>query len=169
MDFDKQIKLQAHLDGELSEKEAREVTRWLAQDQEAVLMQAELRNTRQAIKGAEGFMALPETREFFWSKVKREIERQEPVSPVVEKGSWMTAWRRLLIPASAIAVLAIAALISIGPIDFNRPGSMAEIETSYGDTGAFSYRDEAAQATLVWLSYPADNEVADSDAADTVQ
>ena len=132
-------------------------------------MQAELRSTRQAVKGSERLMALPESREFFWSKVKREIERQEPAPVLEEKTSWMTAWRRLLIPASAIAVLAIAALISIGPIDFNRPGSVPEIETSYGDTGAFSYRDEAAQATLVWLSYPADNEVADSDAADTVQ
>ena len=52
MDYDKQLKLQAFLDEELSESEAREVASWLAQDQEATLLLAEMRNTRQALLDA---------------------------------------------------------------------------------------------------------------------
>ena len=32
-----------------------------------------------------------------------------------------------------------------------------------------TYRDEAERMTVVWLSYPADNEFADSDEEDTIQ
>ena len=37
------------------------------------------------------------------------------------------------------------------------------IETALADAGAFTYRDYSAGATLVWLTYPAENEVADDD------
>ena len=66
MDYEAQLKLQAHLDGELPEGEAREVTNWLARDREAVALYGELRNTRQALVGYEVGVALPESREFFW-------------------------------------------------------------------------------------------------------
>ncbi|MEI6783081.1 MAG: hypothetical protein WCQ21_19415, partial [Verrucomicrobiota bacterium] len=41
--------------------------------------------------------------------------------------------------------------------------AVAEIETALADSGAFTYRDYSAGTTLVWLSYPADNEVAEND------
>src|SRR5438445_6994113 len=82
MDYDKQLKLQAFLDEELSEAEAREVASWLAQDQEMTLLLAELRNTRQAVSRFEAGIRLPESREFYWSKIEREIERLEPAATV---------------------------------------------------------------------------------------
>jgi len=33
------------------------------------------------------------------------------------------------------------------------------------DTGAFTYHDYTAQATLVWFSYPAENEIAEPEPA----
>jgi hypothetical protein len=42
-------------------------------------------------------------------------------------------------------------------------GSDSSIETAVEDSGTFTYHDHAAGVTLVWLSYPADNEVADND------
>src|SRR2546423_1332370 len=106
MDYDKQLKLQAFLDEELSEGEAREVASWLAQDQEATLLLAEMRNTRQALSRFEAGVRLPESREFYWSKIERELDRLEsrPVS-AEQKVSWLAAWRRFLIPASAVAGL----------------------------------------------------------------
>src|SRR5438270_11040101 len=77
MDYDSQLKLQAYLDGELPEGEAREVANWLARDQEAVGLHAELRNTRKAMAGFEAGITLPASREFFWSKIEREIQRQD--------------------------------------------------------------------------------------------
>ena len=60
MDIDAQLKLQAFLDGELPESEAREVANWVARDKEATALLAELRNTRQALAGFEAVMTLPE-------------------------------------------------------------------------------------------------------------
>jgi len=81
MDHEKQLKLQAFLDEELSEAEAKEVASWLAKDQEATLLLAELRNTRQSMARFEAGVRLPESREFYWSKIEREIERLEPARP----------------------------------------------------------------------------------------
>jgi len=163
MDHDAQLKLQAHLDGELPEAEAREVVKLLAQNQDAVLLHAELKNTRQALAGAEKPMQLPETREFFWSKIEREIARLERVEPAGTKESFLATWRRLLVPLSAAAALAIIILAMLGGFGGS---SMAESEvTSEDDSGGFVYRDDAGGTTLVWLSYPAENEVADEQPA----
>jgi len=75
MDYNAQLKLQALLDGELPEAEASEVAKWLARDREAAALLEELRHTGAALKGAEMGVRLPESREFFWSKVQREIQR----------------------------------------------------------------------------------------------
>ncbi len=167
MDHKTELKLQAALDGELSEAEAREVAAWLARDQDAVLLQAELRNTRHALSAAQAPMALPESREFFWSKIEREIARLEKPAPAKTKTSWFAAWQRMLIPAGAIAALAIAVMVTIGPPSASSPVDISE--SSHNDAGAFTDRDYDAHATLVWLSYPAEDDLADETPADTVQ
>ena len=87
MDYKSQLKVQAWLDGELPEAEASEVTKWLARDREAAALQEELRNTRQALAGFEAGINLPESREFFWSKIEREIQRLETPAPAAAKVS----------------------------------------------------------------------------------
>jgi len=167
MDHKNELKLQAALDGELSEAEAREVALWLARDQDAVLLQTELRNTRQALSGAQAPMMLPESREFFWSKIQREIAREEKPAAAEVKTSWFARWQRMLIPAGAIAALAIAVMVTIGPPAASSSADMAE--SSHNDAGAFTYHDYDAHATLVWLSYPAEDDLAEATPADTVQ
>ena len=81
---DDQLKLQAHFDGELPEPEARAVANWLARDREAVALLAELRNTRKALKGFESDIKLPETREFYWSKIEREIAPADRILGSIE-------------------------------------------------------------------------------------
>jgi len=46
---------------------------------------------------------------------------------------------------------------------------VAEAETALADSGAFTYHDDSAGVTLVWLSYPAEKEVAENDEMDTVE
>lgn len=162
MENDAQLKLQAYLDGELPESEAREIANWLARDREAVALHAELRNTRQALVGFEIGVALPESREFFWSKVEREIQRLEKPEPERPKPSWLSAWRRLLVPAAALAALVLAAQVLLT----QSPGG--GLATTSSDPGTFTYRDYSSGTTLVWLSYPAENEVAQSQPASTV-
>ena len=166
MEYDSQLKLQSFLDGELSEAEAREVASWLARDQEAVLLLAELRNTREACAKSEGIVLLPESREFFWSKIEREISRLEQPAVPRERPSLLALWRRFLVPASAIAALVIITIIAVGPL---KTSSMPISEAENTDNGAFVYRDDATQTTLVWLSYPAENDVVESGTADRVQ
>lgn len=164
MDHDAQLKLQAFLDGELAEGEARMVAEGLARDPEGAALLAELRHTRQALAGFEAGVKLPESREFYWSKIEREIERvskeaREPV-PV----PWIVRLRRVLVPAVTVALLALVGLLS------SRHGaSTPGVETALADSGAFTYHDYSAGATLVWLSYPADSEVADDEDLSTLE
>jgi len=176
---DDQLKLQAYFDGELPEPEARAVANWLARDREAVALLAELRNTRKALKGFESDIKLPETREFYWSKIEREIAQLEPVEPTASRPTQASPWwRKFLMPAGAFAaLLLLVGLVArqfnlpIGSALFSRNGSrqFCQVETAFSDTGAFTYRDQAAGITVVWLSYPGENEFAASGRADTIQ
>jgi anti-sigma factor RsiW len=160
MDFDTQLKLQAFLDGELPEDEAREVVSLIARDEGAKALHAELKNTRKAIKDSEANVRLPESREFFWSKIDREIQRLEPVAQPTRSVSPFEFLRRLLMPASAFAALVIAGLITYNQIaPPGRPHTL-ETETAMANSDAFTYRDYSTGVTLVWLPFPAENDLA---------
>jgi anti-sigma factor RsiW len=156
IEYREQLRLQAYLDGELSEGESREIAELLAQDPGATALLAELRDTRNAIHAFGEDIRLPESREFYWSKIQREIERQGRSSDAPErKVSWMTLLRRSLIPVSALASVLLIGMLMM------RESPMLGSETALDDSGAFTYHDFAAGATLVWLSYPADKELAE--------
>ena len=163
MDYDAQLKLQAFLDGELPESEASKVANWLARDREAAALLEELRNTRGALAGFEAGIQLPESREFFWSKVQREIQRLETPASKPAPTPLFGLLRRFLVPAVALAVVLVGGVVltwSNGPLGRT---ATTGIETALSDAGAFTYHDDLAGTTLVWLSYPAENEVADDD------
>ncbi|PWU07990.1 MAG: hypothetical protein C5B50_30485, partial [Verrucomicrobia bacterium] len=137
MDYERQLKLQSFLDGELSEGEKREVANWLAQDKEATALLGELRNTRSAMVGFEIGLELPESREFFWSKVSRQIEALEPEPAVSSSPSWLRFLRRVLVPTAAIAALVLAAFL----VTTQSPPRYSGAETALDDSGAFTYHD----------------------------
>lgn len=168
MDWKTQLKLQAFLDGELPETQARKVSNSLAQDREAAALLAELRQTREALAGFEKGIQLPETREFFWSKIQREIQRAEARTPAPVGIPFFARLRRLLMPATAVALLAIVGMVATRQTGSTLRSGGAEAETSLEDTGAFTYRDYSAGTTLVWLSYPAEHELADEDEGGTL-
>jgi hypothetical protein len=169
MDYDSQLKLQALLDGELPEAEASEVAKWPARNPEAAALLGELRNTRAAMAGSEAGLQLPESREFFWSKIQREIQRLESPAAKPALAPLSALLRRFLVPASAIALLFIAGVVLTRPIMLGDRTPAAEIETALADSGAFTYRDYSAGTTLVWLSYPADTEAAENDEMGTIE
>jgi anti-sigma factor RsiW len=169
MNFNKlDLKLQAYLDGELSEKEARQIERDLANDSGQRELLAELRMTSAALKGLEGAIKVPESREFYWSKIERAIASQEVHQPVREKTSIAETLRRFLVPAAGFAVLAIACILGLSQSGvFNSPLAF-EGESAVADPGAMTYRDFSTKTTLVWLSYPAEKEFADDEEASTL-
>jgi anti-sigma factor RsiW len=154
-DYDLQLKVQARLDGELSPRQARRLDAQLAQDPEAQALLAELQATTAALAAAGQDLKLPEDPQFFWSKIEREIQRQPLAVPSPWRASWLAKWRWALPPAAALAGL--VAYLAL------RPVGGPEMETALADTGAFTYHDFAAGTTLVWFSYPAEEEPADEE------
>jgi anti-sigma factor RsiW len=159
MDLQDQLRLQSFLDGELPEAQAAEVANRLAKDPAAAALITELRQTRQSMAGFDKGVSLPESREFFWSKIEREIERAMP--PAVERTGVPLYARlsRILMPAAGMAMVVIAGLM--GARYLTGGSAASPFETSFADDGgAFTYHDYSAGATLVWLSYPSEDEVA---------
>jgi len=173
---DEQLKLQAFLDGELPEKDTREVAAWLARDADATSLLGELRNTRKALAdfgkpGSAGVspasaLKVPESREFYWSKIQREIERSTPMAAPVKSASLFTLFRRILMPLGAVAVLVLGGIFTFH--EFAGGQHAVQVNALLGDAGAFTYRDEAQGMTVVWLSYPAENKFAEKPSGDTL-
>jgi anti-sigma factor RsiW len=167
MTEEQQLKLQAFLDGELPEKEARDVASWLARDAEATDLLGELRNTRKALKDFEPELKLPETREFYWSKIQRDIQRLEPVKSRARSFSFFTLLRRVLAPIGAVVVLVIAGVFAVQQFS-GQSAAPVHVSAMLADVGAFTYRDQAQGMTVIWLSYPAEKKIADKPSADTL-
>ncbi len=161
MKVELQLKLQAYLDGELPPDETREVADWLARDGEARALLGELQHTMGAVAGYESELRLPETREFYWSKIQREIRRLETTPSAVSSVSWFAAWRRVLVPVASLALVVLAAVVLAPQLGFRIGSSQAEFALT--DANAFTYRDYNSGTTLVWLPYEAENEFANTD------
>lgn len=163
MEYEQQLRLQGYLDGELPEQDAAAVAGQISRDPEAAALVDELRCTSRVLRGAEEARTLPESRDFFWSKIEREIRRQEEPTPDrVREVSFSALLRRLLMPITAVALLVMIGLVATR--DTSQPWLT---ETQTKDAGTFTYHDFSSGATLVWLSYPAENEVAVNNDADT--
>jgi len=72
-----ELKLQAYLDGELSEAQAKGIADLLGCDAGAQTLYQELRIAKSLLAGNELERKLPEPPEFYWSKIQRHIERLE--------------------------------------------------------------------------------------------
>ena len=170
-----QLKLQAFLDGELSAKEVREVEARLASDNEAKALLGELQNTRAAFLMFGKELKLPESREFFWSRIEREIcSLQAKPERETAEPSWFAAafLRRIAIPVGAFAAIALAAILTIkqAGIFSTKSPDLSGVEIAMADDSeVFTYHDHSAGMTVVWLSYPAEKEFTETDSKDTVQ
>jgi anti-sigma factor RsiW len=171
MNPNQELKLQAYLDGELSGREARDVAEWLSSDSDAKLLFAELQNTKTALKENELPIKLPETREFFWSKIQREIERQEPrpERPAVSVPVW--AWLRRYVAPISVGIAAVAALlITIDRSPVGPAGSqLGEVESMLEDMGVYTFRSQADEMTVVWVYNRDQSPVAESDGSATLE
>jgi len=145
MNEDVQLKLLAYVDGELPSREVAEVEALLAGDAEARALVAELRNTSAALVGHESGVKLPESGDFYWSKIKREIEREESAERPVPKASLAAWFWRSLIPAGALALVCGLVLRS-GTVE-----AEPELETASDDVGAYTFHSQESGLTTVWI------------------
>lgn len=152
-----QIKIQAFLDGELAGSEAREVASLIARDRDAAALHTELKNTRRALAGAEQGIVLPETREFYWSKIRRDIERQEPARTAHAEPSISQLITRLLKPVAAVAAVVV---LGIFLFQMDRLNGGTDVLVAAADMDAITFRDDTDGTTYVWFADATQNDVA---------
>jgi anti-sigma factor RsiW len=159
MNIDTQLKVQSYLDNELSPGEARKIAGLLSSDREAEELYNHLRSTRQLLRTNEPEVKLADSREFYWSQIRRQIDlaEREPVR------SARPLWIRLLAPVLGTAAL-FALLISVmnpKTVVVDRGGSdilassdpiHGEVEDLAPDFSSVTFRSEETGATVVWLS-----------------
>jgi anti-sigma factor RsiW len=167
MNVDVGIKLQAYLDGELSGREAQTMASLIENDAEARALFAELQQTRSLLHANEPEFRLPESREFFWSKIEREIQRLETSPAGARTPAWLAFLRRHLAAVSGTAVAAALMFFMAFQMNWVSPDLFEEIENPLDDNGSFSFRSESQKLTLVWISNPAADEA--PEAAEEIQ
>ncbi len=147
------LKLQAYLDHELTAEESHRIDEWLESDQEARAILQELRDTKALLADNEWPVKLPETREFYWSKIERAITRQSLAlerasSPVPAR--W---WLRLAVPLAGAALLIFLLMTVPKPLmtSSSLAGYFHEIETPLEENNAISFHSQAAAMTVVWI------------------
>lgn len=165
MNDETKIKLQAYLDGELSGRDTTEISDLLSKDAEAKSFFAELQFVKTAMSGNELEIKLPESREFYWSKIEREIERGAKETParVPAFAWWKPTYVRFaggLAAACALLMVSFIAFNGGSPVKYaSMPG---EIEGN-GEMGAMTYRSDSDQMTVVYLFDREQGEVVDSE------
>jgi len=153
MNQDQELKIQALLDGELADREARQLQQWLDSDKEAQALFTELKTTRSYLAANEPEKVLPESREFFWSKIQREIDR--PVSAQAARPPFWLLWRRYFAPLSGVAAVAMLVVFSMKFYDVSLmegpSGHLAEIENLSEHASSLSFRSQKENMFVVWV------------------
>jgi negative regulator of sigma E activity len=155
MNRDFELKLQAWVDGELPDEEAREVASLAQADHVAQGLVTELRLTKGFLTGNEPETALPESHDFHWSKIRREIERLDREEAPAPSLPWATAWRRMLAPLSGVALVALVTVVSLNlfrhPQTDDALANLVEVENPSEHIGSISYKSQAENMFVVWL------------------
>jgi anti-sigma factor RsiW len=152
MNHELELKVQAYVDGQLSRRQAQKVERWAAQDPQAQALVAELRVAKSLLTGNDVERLVPESREFYWSKIQRQIERLEQ-NEASAQPTPLLGWRRYLAP---LAGGAFAALLVIGLLaGYFRgdasPQHLVQVEDLSEHFSSFSFRTPADRMFVVWI------------------
>jgi anti-sigma factor RsiW len=155
IDQETALKLQAYLDGELPSNEARRVAELFAADPGTRAIFEELGATRSSLKGNEFEFRVPESREFYWSGIRRRIEQAQAAveTPVAAPQPWGI---RFFAPAGVLAALAVLVGLTLTIVDKHPGGDTAlavghQIETPLDEVSSIAFRSESAGMTVVWV------------------
>jgi hypothetical protein len=128
-----ELELQAWLDGEGPAPEAQSFDRELM---------AQLQAVKGALAGNEMARSVPETREFYWSKIEREIQRQAPAPR-------QAFWPRWLAPLAGFGALACLLVLAANPF---APAAFDEASSAGEGMEAITFHDRSAGMTVVWVT-----------------
>jgi negative regulator of sigma E activity len=152
MNQETKLRVQAYLDRETNERESREIAALVEQDTEARAVCAELQEIRAILRSNEPEHKVPESREFYWSKIERAIQ---PRTAVRSEQAFLRGprwWARFFAPAVGAAFLFVAALsivkLTHGPSELTY---LHEIETPLPETTSMSFYSASEGMTVVWV------------------
>jgi hypothetical protein len=143
-----ELKVQAWVDGELSDRQARRIGEWIAREAEASALAAELGSARRTMCGNEHERAVPEARGFYWSKIERQITCQARQGLKTGMPWWHARWKRLLAPVAGALALTFLLLIAAKKAGFP---TYDELSVTGENMEAVTFHDQSAQMTVVWL------------------
>lgn len=151
----RKLEIQAWLDGELPAAEAEAIQRLTQTDPQAAQLTRELGWVRSWLAAGEVPRPLPESREFYWSKIQRAIEASASEVTAADQtrmASWR--WLRWLVPAGLAVALALVFLTSTPPPSQNAVLTPSEIDSPREDQGTITFRSDSEQMTVVWIGDP---------------
>jgi anti-sigma factor RsiW len=156
MNWEKQLELQAWVDGELSPADARRVAAVVESDAAASALAEELRMTKTFVSANEPEVKLADTREFYWSQIRRQIESSEMAPGASASFSWQSLWHRIATPVTGLALVAVLALGSFNllrqPGLDSLPGSqLVEVEDLSEDISSISYHSQSENMFVVYV------------------
>jgi hypothetical protein len=132
----------------------------LSSDREAQELFAELRAAKEFLAGNEPGIKLDESRDFYWSKIQRQIQRVER-EPAPRPAAW---WLRLIAPLAGTAALFALVLSVMNPggtqvaevrresVNLAPRPIHGEIEDLAPDVSSVTFRSEKDGVTVVWLT-----------------
>ena len=152
MNHEDQLQLQAYLDNELTSAQSRRVAAWLVRDPEAKRLYQELQATRDSLHENELPVCVPDSHDFYWSKIQKAINSAEQEVAPAQTNPALPVWLRWAIPVAGTAVL-VAALMGV----FNRPNPHAmsalhELDSISADASTFTFNSEKDGVTVVWVT-----------------
>ncbi len=150
---DVSLKIQACVDGEASAAERSEIERRIAANPAERQLAEGLKAVSALLKANEPVAAVPETREFYFSKIARQIEAEKRKAervPVENTASWFQWARKHFV---GLAGSGFAALLALAL--FAMPGGVGaregEVDLASDEMGSYTYRDQQQEVTMVWL------------------
>jgi len=159
MNDDAQLKLMAYLDGELPAEEVAEIESLIKADQEAADLVSELRWAQEAISGNELEIKVPETREFYWSKISKAIEFEEKQAERAagssEKLKW---WNKILLPFAGVAAVALVFTFANPNQTPQVDGPAPVIDNPESAIQLDEYYDEQEQTSMIWVTTDSEEE-----------
>jgi anti-sigma factor RsiW len=157
MKHEVELKIQGYLDNQLPAAERREIAELINLDSEAKSLHEALAATRTLLVGNEPEYKLPEAREFYWSKIEREIRKQAG-TPTPDRTfalglhNW---WVRIAGALAAVVLLIVMVLSSSRLSTLVQGYHPAEVE-SPADMSAITFHSESANMTVVWVQHRED-------------
>lgn len=140
MKIEQALEIQAEVDGELDAAQSAAVARFLEADEVAQALERELRAVRCAVRAHEPIGAVPDSREFYWSQIRRRIAAEDAIAARGTKTGSPLSWIRWLAPALGVTALAIIISMQSG----SSPG--------LADASSMTFRSDNDGLTIHWIN-----------------